>query len=230
MGAFKTLAFLAGLGTGTAPADTAQQAVADAHQAAPVDLAQVDALVVTGGGVAATIGTDPSRPLSATLDRTEGCDATMRVEGRRLIVDIREENWRWPRDCRPSLSVNLRPGTDVTLRPAALSAALDGRFGAVAVDSEAAEVSLAGRVWTLDLSAKALKATIRNTSPDPGQAIRIDGKAVDVDLGFRRGTPVTYAVDAKVSMVESTVPVSAGGRPSVSVTGKFVRARIGYID
>jgi hypothetical protein len=222
MGAFTTLAFLAGLGFPAEPAD--------AERFAPVDLTQVDAVEVTGGGVAVAASTDAGRSLVATLDQAEGCAATMRVEGRRLTVDIQRASSFWPRDCRPTLALNLHSGADLVLRPAAVSATLNGRFGTVAVAAEAAELSLTGRVWALDVSAKALKATIHNTSPDPGQAIRIEAKAADIDLGFRRGTPVGYAVDARVAMVDSEIPTSAGGQPLVTIKGDFVRAHIGYDD
>ncbi|MGK9235026.1 hypothetical protein KXS07_25425 [Inquilinus limosus] len=218
MGAFKTLAFLAGFGA------------ADPSVIEPVDLTQVDAVVVTGGGLAVAATTDAGRPLTAVLEQSEGCAATLRVEGRVLTVDVREQSSVWPRECRPTLSVNLRPGADIALRPAAVSATLDGRFGAVAVRAQAAELTLTGRASTLDLSARALQATVRSTGPDPGRSIRIQADAADLDLGFRRGTPVSYQVDAKVSVVDSTLPASAGDRPLVSIKGDFVRARIGYVD
>ncbi|WP_225773588.1 hypothetical protein [Inquilinus sp. Marseille-Q2685] len=219
MGSLQTLAFLAGLGTADPSA---------AELAAPIDLSGVDTVVVTGGGLSVTATTDPGRPLLATLQRSEDCAATLRVEGRVLTVDVREQSSVWPRDCRPSLSLNLRPGADLSLRPAAVSATLSGRFGAVAVEVQAAELSLAGQARTLDLSARALQATLR--ANDPGQAIRIQADAADLDLGFRRGTPVSYQVDARMSVVDSTIPASAVDRPLVSIKGEFVRARIGYAD
>jgi hypothetical protein len=219
MGSLQTLAFLAGLGT-------VDPAVVEL--AAPVDLSNVSAVVVTGGGLSVAATTNPGRPLLATLDEAEDCAATLRVEGRVLTVDVREQSSVWPRDCQPTLSLNLRPGTDLSLRPAAVSATLNGRFGAVVVQVQAAELSLAGQARTLDLSAKALQATLR--VDDPGQAIRIEAKAADLDLGFRRGTPVSYQVDAQVSMVDSTIPASAGTPPLVSIKGEFVRTRIGYAD
>lgn len=219
MGSLQTLAFLAGLGTADPSA---------AELAAPVDLSGVDAVVVTGGGLSVAATTDAGRPLLATLDEAEDCAATLRVEGRVLTVDVRGQSSVWPRDCRPALSLNLRPGADLSLRPAAVSAALNGRFGAVAVEAQAAELSLAGQARTLDLSAKALQATLR--ADDPGQAIRIQAKAADLDLGFRRGTPVSWDVDARVAMVDSAIPASAGHPPLVSIKAEFVRARIGYAD
>lgn len=219
MGSLQTLAFLAGLGTADPSA---------ADLAAPVDLSGVDMLVVTGGGLSVAATTDPRRPLLATLQRSEDCAATLRLEGHVLTVDVREQSSVWPRDCRPELSLNLRPGADLSLRPAAVSATLSGRFGAVAVDVQAAELSLAGQARTLDLSARALQATLRVT--DPGQAIRIQADAADLDLGFRRGTPVSYQVDARMSVVDSTLPAAAVDRPLVSIKGEFVRARIGYAD
>ena len=216
MGSLQTLAFLAGLGT------------ADPSAAEPVDLSNVDAVVVTGGGLSVAATTDPGRPLLATLDESEDCAATLRVEGRVLTVDVREQSSLWPRDCKPTLSLNLRPGADLALRPAAVSATLNGRFGAVTVEAQAAELSLSGQAGTLDLSARALQATLRAT--DPGRAIRIQADAADLDLGFRRGTPVSYDVDARVSVVDSTIPAAAGHPPLVSIKGQFVRARIGYVD
>ncbi|MBW8727240.1 MAG: hypothetical protein JF625_19095 [Inquilinus limosus] len=106
-----------------------------------------------------------------------------------------------------------------------MSAALNGRFGAVVVQAQAAELSLAGQTRTLDLMAKVLQASLR--ADDPGQAIRIEAKAADLDL---RGTPVSWDVDARVSMVDSTIPASAGTPPLVTIKGEFVRARIGYAD
>ncbi|MGO4125866.1 hypothetical protein AB4Z01_15800 [Inquilinus sp. YAF38] len=219
MGSLQTLAFLAGLGTADPSA---------AELAAPVDLSGVDTVVVTGGGLSVAATTDPGRPLLATLDESEDCAATLRVEGRVLTVDVHEQSSVWPRDCRPELSLNLRPGANLALRPAAVSATLNGRFGAVTVEAQAAELSLAGQARTLDLSAEALQATLR--ADDPGQAIRIEAKAADLDLGFRRGTPVSWDVDARVSMVDSTIPAAAGHPPLVSIKGEFVRARIGYAD
>jgi hypothetical protein len=219
MGSLQTLAFLAGLGTADPSA---------ADLAAPVDLSGVDAVVVTGGGVSVAATTDPGRPLLATLQRPEDCVATVRVEGHVLTVDVREQSSVWPRDCRPTLSLNLRPGADLALRPAAVEATLAGRFGAVTVEAHAADLSLSGQARTLDLSANAVRATLR--ADDPGQAIRIQADAADLDLGFRRGAPVSWDVDAKVSLVDSSIPASAGDRPLVMIRGDFVRARIGYVD
>jgi hypothetical protein len=220
MGSLQTLAFLAGLGTADPSA---------ADLAAPVDLSGVDVVVVTGGGVSIAATTDPGRPLLATLQRSEDCAATVRVDGHVLTVDVREKSSAWWRDCRPKLSLNLRPGADLALRPAAVEATLDGRFGAVAVEVHAAELSLSGQARTLDLSANALRATLR--ADDPGQSIRIQADAADLDLGFRRGAPVSYAVDARMSLIDSVLPASAGDRPPlVTIKGDFVRARIGYVD
>jgi hypothetical protein len=217
MGSLQTLAFLAGLGA-------ADPSAAEL----PVDLSGVDTVVVTGGGLSVAATTDPGRALLATLDEAENCAATLRVEGRVLTIDVREQSSVWPRDCRPELSLNLRPGADLSLRPAAVSATLNGRFGAVTVEAKAAELSLAGQARTLDLSAKALQATLR--ADDPGQAIRIQADAADLDLGFRRGASVSWDVDARVSVVDSTIPAAAGHPPLVSIKGEFVRARIGYAD
>jgi hypothetical protein len=217
MGSLQTLAFLAGLGAADPSAVEP-----------PVDLSGVDTVVVTGGGLSVAATTDPGRPLLATLDEAEDCAATLRIEGRVLTIDVREQSSVWPRDCRPELSLNLRPGADLSLRPAAVSAMLNGRFGAVTVEAKAAELSLAGQARTLDLSAKALQATLR--ADDPGQAIRIQADAADLDLGFRRGASVSWDVDARVSVVDSSIPAAAGHPPLVSIKGEFVRARIGYAD
>ncbi|WP_343714926.1 hypothetical protein [Inquilinus sp.] len=220
MGSLQTLAFLAGLGTADPSA---------AEMAAPVDLSGVDAVVVTGEALSVAATTDPARPLAAALQRTEDCAASLKVDGHVLTVDVREQSSVWPRDCRPTLALNLRPGTALALRPAAVEATLDGRFGAVAVQVHAAKLSLSGQARTLDLTANAVQATLR--ADDPGEAIRIQADAADLDLGFRRGTPVSYQVDARVSMVDSTIPAAAGDRPPrVSIKGEFVRARIGYDD
>src|SRR5687768_100884 len=106
MGSLQTLAFLAGLGA-------ADPSAAEL----PVDLSGVDTVVVTGGGLSVAATTDPGRPLLATLDEAEDCAATLRVEGRVLTIDVREQSSVWPRDCRPELSLNLRPGADLSLRP-----------------------------------------------------------------------------------------------------------------
>jgi hypothetical protein len=214
-----TLAF------GLAFAATATQAAGPA----PVDLTGVDAVVVTGGGVVVDIGTDPGRPLQAVLDQADDCAATMQVDGHTLTVDIQRSSW-WGHDCRPVLTVNLRPGADIALRPAAVSATLDGHFGAVRVAAQAAQLSLTGQTRTIDVSARALKADLRLISPEPAESVRLNADAGDITLAFRRGTPVSYTVDARFASVDSTVPASVGGHPLVAISGNFIKARIGFED
>jgi hypothetical protein len=109
---------------------------------------------------------------------------------------------------------------------AALQANMAGNFSTIAITSKAADVSLDGHASTVDLKGDALKVNLAFGSVRKDETIAITGKALDAALSFGQGVAISYSVTATASSVDSSLPNTAGTRPSVVIKGDFVRATI----
>lgn len=207
-----------------------------------LDLAGVNAVVISGEASSVRLTTSASGPYEATIgSRREGWFARwysswfandcslasdMKLEASTLRIDVAPSSWLDPSDCRVEISANIQPESSVSIDQAALQANMAGSFSTIAISSKAADVSLDGHASTVDLEGEALRANLAFGSVRQDENIAITGKALDATLSFGQGAAISYSVTATASFVDSTLPSTAGAKPSVVIKGDFVRAII----
>ena len=207
-----------------------------------LDLAGVNAVVISGEASSVRLTTSASAPYQATIgSRREGWFARwysswfandcslasdMKLEASTLRIDVAPSSWLDPSDCRVEINANIQPESSVSIDQAALQANMAGNFSTIAITSKAADVSLDGHASTVDLKGDALKANLAFGSVRQDENIAITGKALDATLSFGRGVAISYSVTATASLVDSALASTAGAKPSVVIKGDFVRATI----
>lgn len=207
-----------------------------------LDLAGVNAVVISGEASSVRLTTSASAPYQATIgSRREGWFARwysswfandcslandMKLEASTLRIDVAPSSWLDPSDCRVEISANIQPESSVSIDQAALQASMVGSFSTIAINSKAADVSLDGHASTVELKGDALRANLAFGSVRQDENIAITGKALDATLSFGKGVAVSYSVAATASFVDSTITNTAGAKPSVVIKGDFVRAII----
>ncbi|KAB0681450.1 hypothetical protein [Aureimonas leprariae] len=209
-----------------------------------LDTAGVERVVVTGEASRLTLTSDPARPLRAELGATragglsrwlagwsstwfaDDCAATgtMRRDGARLLVDV-PDAFGLSR-CEVRLTANLPAGTALDIRQHAVLAVLGGDFASVAVEADAADVSLDGSSRAVALKARAMRARLDFQAVAGAESVSLEAKALDAALRFDGAPPISYTVDAKASFVDSALPDAPNARPTVRIKGDFVRATI----
>ena len=207
-----------------------------------LDLAGVNAVVISGEASSVRLTTSASAPYQATIgSRREGWFARwysswfandcslasdMKLEASTLRIDVAPSSWLDPSDCRVEINANIQPESSVSIDQAALQASMAGSFSTIAISSKAADVSLDGHASTVELKGEALRANLAFGSVRKDENIAITGKALDATLSFGQGAAISSSVTATASFVDSTLPNTAGARPSVVIKGDFVRATI----
>ena len=211
-------------------------------QAQVLDLSAVTAVRITGeaGSVALTTieGDAPQARLGA---RRVGWFATwmsswfygdcrsesrMAIEGATLTVEMRPGSWLEPSDCRVELTANLRRGAAVTVEQRASQVRLDGEFSAFSLDAKAADVTLDGHAASVSLSGEAMRSHLTFDRTEGNETIAMKARSLDTYLGFAPGTAISYGVKAGAALVDSALPDTPGSRPSIAITGDYVRATI----
>ena len=207
-----------------------------------LDLAGVNAVVISGEASSVRLTTSASAPYQATIgSRREGwfsrwysswfandCSLARdkKLEASTLSTDVAPSSWIAPSDCRVEINANIQPESSVSIDQAALQASMAGSFSTIAINSKAADVSLDGHASTVELKGDALRANLAFGSVRQDENIAITGKALDARLSFGQGVAVSYSVAATASFVDSTITNTAGAKPSVVIKGDFVRAII----
>ncbi|WP_322416898.1 hypothetical protein [Mesorhizobium huakuii] len=207
-----------------------------------LDLAGVSAVIISGEASSVRLTTSVSAPYQATIgSRREGWFARwysnwfandcslasdMRLEASTLRIDVAPSSWLDPSDCRVEINANIQPESSVSIEQAALQVKMAGNFSTIAMTGKAADVLLEGHASTVDLKGDALKANLAFGSVRQDENIAITGKALDATLSFGQGAAISYSVTATASFVDSTLPNTAGAKPSVVIKGDFVRATI----
>ena len=207
-----------------------------------LDLAGVNAVVISGEASSVRLTTSASAPYQATIgSRREGWFARwysswfandcslasdMKLEASTLRIVVAPSSWLDPSDCRVEINADIQPESSVSIDQAALKASMAGNFSTIAISSKAADVSLDGHASTVELKGDALKANLAFGSVRQDENIAITGKALDATLSFGKGAAISYSVTATASFVDSTLPSTAGAKPSVVIKGDFVRAII----
>lgn len=207
-----------------------------------LDLTGVSAVVISGDASSVRLTASASAPYQATIgSRREGWYARwysnwfandcslasdMTLEASTLRIDVAPSSWLDPSDCRVEISANIQPESSVSIDQVALQANMAGNFSTIAITSKAADVSLDGHASAIDLKGDALRANLAFGSVRHDENIAITGKALDAMLSFGQATAISYSVTATASFVDSTLPNTAGAKPSVVIKGDCVRATI----
>ncbi|WAJ27785.1 hypothetical protein [Antarcticirhabdus aurantiaca] len=209
---------------------------------APIDLAGVTAVRITGESSEVRLSAGAAAPPRATFgSRRTGwfarwssswvgsaCPdrASARIEGETLIVDVGAAGWLDLSDCVAEIDASLPAGASVVLDQPAASLNLDGDFGDVTVRARAADLSLDGHAATIAVESDAARTRIAFARVEGTEDVRLTGKAMDAQLSFPAGVPVSWRVTAAASFVDGRIPNTPGARPQVAIDGEFVRATI----
>jgi hypothetical protein len=215
--------------------------IAEAAEA-PLDTSGVTAVVITGTASSVTLGTAAAKPYQASLtNRRSGwfarwysswffadcpMNASMRVDGATLYVDVPPAGFLDRSDCVTEIRANLQREVAVTINQAATDVHLSGDYAAVTLIAQAADLSLDGHATMINVSGEALRTrfifqTVRQT-----ETVNIKAKELDTYLGFGADTKIDYAVMAKASWVDSSLANTPDAKPKVTIKGDFVRATI----
>jgi hypothetical protein len=211
--------------------------------AGPFDLSSVSAIRVEGSASDIRISTAASGPHVAELKGTrhgwgaiwhsgwfsDACPANgaMRIDGNTLIVDVgsRPRLFDWS-DCTMELTAHLPSGAAVVVDQKAARTRLDGDFSVVDIRSDAGDVTVDGHADSLTIAGAALRARITYQRVMQNEAIAISGKMLDATLRFVQPTTISYLVEATASFVDSALPNTPGAKPSITIRGEMLRARI----
>ena len=128
-------------------------------------------------------------------------------------------------DCAVTVEANLPAGGDISIDQAATQASLQGEFGAIHLDSHAADVDFEGHAASIVTTGDAMRLKLAFTSAGEDESISLTSRALDADLRFG-GVPISYRVDAMASMVDSTLDDTPGARPALLIKADFARAKI----
>ncbi|WP_157961416.1 hypothetical protein [Microvirga flavescens] len=207
----------------------------------PIDLSNVSAVAITGNASSIRLTTDEG-PYQATLaGRHSGwfarwssswfpneCRTSSRmwVDGSTLFVEADSSQWLDTSDCVVEIKANVRKETAVSIEQAASQARLSGDFSSIALDNKAADISFDGHARNVSVRGGAIKARFSFDEIRQNETITVDAYALDVLLGFGRTTPISYTVEAKASLVDSSLANSPGAKPSVSIKSDYARVRI----
>ncbi|MBV2186638.1 MAG: hypothetical protein KUL88_19115 [Rhizobium sp.] len=158
-----------------------------------------------------------------------GCPAqgSMRIDGDTLIVDVgsaaRLFDWS---DCSMEISANLKPEAAVFIDQKAARARLAGDFSVVDIHSDAGDLSFEGHATDVSISGAALRARLVFDRVMQDETIALTGQMLDASVKFLVPTPVSYLVEAVASYVDSALPNTPGAKPSITLRGEMLRARI----
>lgn len=211
--------------------------------AGPVDLSGVSTIRVEGSASDIRISTASEGPHVAELKGerrgwgaiwhsgwfSDACPAhgAMRVDGNTLVVDVgsapRLFDWS---DCTMELAADLRPGSAVIVDQKAARTRLDGDFSVVDIRSDAGDISLDGHAENLTISGTALRARITFEKVMQNETIALSGRMLDATLRFLQPTAISYLVEATASLVDSALPNTPGAKPTITIRGDMLRARI----
>ncbi|WP_027485928.1 hypothetical protein [Allorhizobium undicola] len=241
----KRTLFLAAL-TGFIVLATLDRAVAFRSSATALaevnDLAGITSISIAGEASHISLATAPGQPFTASLsERRDGwgavwrsawsqgscaSGASLRRDGNELIVDTGHRPAMDWSDCTLELTANLPPEVSVLVRQKAARIDMAGDFDQADIDAAAGDVSFTGHARELALSGAAMRAKAVYSSVRNDETIRLSGRMMDATLRFLTPTPVSYAVEATASFIDSRLPNVPGAKPAISIKGDMVRARI----
>lgn len=207
-----------------------------------LDVSGVTAIRFVGDASTISLTTAEDAPLEATLGgRRSGWFANwysswfyndcrtasrMHIEGTTLTVEAGPSSWLDPSDCKVEFAANARKGVSVSVEQAASQVRLAGDFSTLSLEAEAADLTLEGHATTVRLDGKALRSHLTFARSEGDETIAIAGHSLDTYVGFAPGTQISYDVDASAALVDSSLPNTAGAKPSITIEAEYVRAVI----
>jgi hypothetical protein len=223
--------------------ETVTPSAAQAEQIkTPLDIGQINSVVVTGEASRIEFTAGDPGPYQARIIATrsgwfsgwysswfsDACATrtTMEVKDRALLIHVVNAPLLSLSDCEVLIRATLPADGDVSIEQAALQARLTGDYGTVHVKGHAANFALDGHVANLDISGDAVRSDLRFARITSSETIRFDSRALDASFTFGKDVPISYAVDAKASLIDSQRDSTPGAKPSISVKSDYARVTI----
>lgn len=208
----------------------------------PLDIGAVNSVAITGEASRIEFAAGDPGPYQARITATrsgwfsgwysswfsDACATrtTMEVKDRALLIHVVNAPLLSLSDCEVLIRANLPANTNVSIEQAALWARLTGDYGAVRIKSHAADFALDGHAASLDISGDAVRSDLRFARVSSSEMIRLDSHALDASFTFGKDIPISYAVDAKASFIDSKRDSTPGAKPSISIKSNYARVTI----
>lgn len=156
------------------------------------------------------------------------CDTktTTEIKDQTLTINVTETPLLSVSDCEVRIIVNLPKGADINIEQHALLAHFSGDYRSIRINGNAADFSLDGYVSKLDINGDAVRSDVRFDRSSNNETIHLDSHALDATFSFLKDTPISYAVDAKASFIDSKLANTPGAKPFIDIKGNYVRATI----
>ncbi|MEP7456934.1 hypothetical protein [Phyllobacterium sp. SB3] len=215
---------------------------AKAEIPAQLDMTAIKQVTITGESSRMDFTTIDTVPYTATITGTRtswlaswysswfsnSCDTktTTEIKDQALTINVVETPLLSISDCEVRIIVNLPEGADINIEQHALLAHFSGQYRSIRINGNTADFSLDGYVSTLDIKGDAVRSDMRFDRTSGNETIRLDSHALDASFNFLKGTPISYAVKANASFIDSKLANTPGAKPSIDITSDYVRATI----
>lgn len=215
---------------------------AKAETAAQLDMTAIKRVTITGESSRMDFTTLDMTPYAATITGTRTswlaswysnwfsnrCDTktTTEIKDQTLTIGVVETPLLSLSDCEVRIVVNLPKGADISIEQHALLARFSGEYRSIRISGNAADFALDGYVSSLYIKGDAVRSDVRFDRSSNNEAIRLESRALDATFSFLKGTPISYAVDAKASFIDSRLTNTPGAKPSINIKSDYVRATI----
>jgi hypothetical protein len=209
---------------------------------APLDIAQIKKVSITGEASRVEFTTTDTLPWSVAMTSIRSgwfsnwysswfsneCEtaSTMEVKDQTLLIHVANAPLLSFSDCEVRIHANLPKNSDVSIEQRALYARLSGDYRGIRVDGNATDFALDGYASNLDISGDAVRSDVRLERTNNNETIRLDSHALDASFNFGKDTPISYAINAKASFIDSRLANTPGAKPSIDIKSEFVRATI----
>jgi hypothetical protein len=215
---------------------------AKAETAAQLDMTAVKQVTITGESSRVEFTTLETSPYSATITGTRTswlaswysswfsnrCDTktTTDIKDQTLTIDVVETPLLSLSDCEVRIIVNLPKGADINIDQHALLARFSGEYRSIRISGNAADFALDGYVSTLYIKGDAVRSDVRFDRSSNNETISLDSRALDATFSFLKDTPISYAVNAKASFIDSKLANTPDAKPFIDIKSDYVRATI----
>ncbi|MHC1549562.1 hypothetical protein [Phyllobacterium sp. K27] len=215
---------------------------AKAETAAQLDVTAIKQVIITGENSRVDFTTLDTSPYAAIITGTRTswlaswysswfsnrCDTktTTEIKDQTLTIDVTETPLLSVSDCEVRIIVNLPKGADINIEQHALLARLTGEYRSIRIRGNAADFSLVGYASSFDIKGDAVRSDVRFDRSSNNETIRLESRALDATFSFLKDTPISYAVDAKASLIDSKLANTPDAKPSINITSDYVRATI----
>lgn len=215
---------------------------AKAETAAQLDMTRIKQVTITGESSRLDFTTLDTVPYAATITGTRTswlaswysnwfsnrCETktTTEIKDQTLTIDVTESPLLSLSDCEVGIIVNLPKGADISIEQHALLARFSGEYRSIRINANAADFSLDGYASRLDINGDAVRSDVRFERSSKNETIRLESRALDAAFSFLKDTPISYAVDAKASFIDSKLMNTPGAKPSIDIKSDYVRATI----